>query len=738
MCRTRVTILGTVLALALASTAAAGRVEIQFVTTNDIHGNLREGSSGSGGLGALANLVDELRAREAREEGFGMVLTDSGDLFSGGAEDGLTRGKVMTAFALALDYDALAIGNHDFDHGLAMLKEHARILREKGIPLLGLNLVNKETRQLADEIVAGSTIVEEKGIKIGLIGVTTPGIPAITSPSHFEGLDVLQPVPLVQAEVDRLKAQGVENIVLLSHVGFEDGRFLDEKKMAHEVGGLLAVLGGHSHTLTGKAHIDESSRTVVVQSGSNLRTAGQLSFFFDPETGKVLDEDGDGPDFVWKVVDLRRREKDSPIAEAFEKEHLAPIDAQLSEELARVETRLDRRHYKTDSALGNLLADAALDAVPEAEIAFLSTLGMRADGPREKFLLKDAFRILPFANALVTLTVDGASLKKIIDGRYGGGRGFYSAAGMTVRVDSRKPRGERVLRIEVAGEEVQDDKKYRMVTEDYVASGKGGFREFQDLGPASPTPTDTRQALIAHLKKVRTVTRDHARTGRFRDEMLEVTVGETRITLTGSPASHPSLHDLMALSVLRARPEAQLALLGSGNISWKLSPDFPIRLRDLFELTPWNDPIMLVTITGAQLTKGLMEMAKNSRGRGFPAHVAGARVVIRGEKVEVQVGDSPVDDGQSYRMATTESVAAGRGPFWPFGSMNLPREPATKTLRLALEEGVSSLTPLEAKDFPTNRAIDAGPAAVRMVFPELGYESMSVDILPYDLRDSLE
>jgi 2',3'-cyclic-nucleotide 2'-phosphodiesterase (5'-nucleotidase family) len=158
---------------------ASGQVTVEILFSNDIHGYLRSGPAGWGGAGAMANLVDEARKRAAGDPSYDVIVLDGGDLFGGGAEDNLTRGKSTTDFVVGVRYDACTLGNHDFGFGLAELEAHVGEIRNAGVKVLGANILRTQGSLPATDLAEPSCVFVKRGVKIGIVGVTTPGTGAM-------------------------------------------------------------------------------------------------------------------------------------------------------------------------------------------------------------------------------------------------------------------------------------------------------------------------------------------------------------------------------------------------------------------------------------------------------------------------------------------------------------------------------------------------------------------------------
>ncbi|MDO5641610.1 MAG: metallophosphoesterase, partial [Paracoccus sp. (in: a-proteobacteria)] len=239
---------GAVLAL-LAGTAQAESV-LHILHTNDFHSRVEsinrfdatcdaeteEKGECFGGTARLAAKLAELRA-EFDAAGEPVILLDAGDQFQGSLFYTTYKGKDTAEFMNRLGYDAMAVGNHEFDDGPEAL---AALIDATDFPILAANIDVSQSNVLKDKLL-DSVVIDLGGDRIGVIGATTIDTPNVSSP----GAAVIfqDEAEAVAAEVERLTAEGVTKIIALTHMGYDR-----EQELAAKVPGLDAVVGGHSHT----------------------------------------------------------------------------------------------------------------------------------------------------------------------------------------------------------------------------------------------------------------------------------------------------------------------------------------------------------------------------------------------------------------------------------------------------------------------------------------------------------
>src|SRR5689334_8792386 len=203
---------------------------ISVIATGDLHGGVLPRGD-RGGLALLGGYVRNVRTARMQDGG-GVLLVDSGDMFQGTLESNLNEGAVVVAAYNALGYAAAAIGNHEFDYGPAGPDETAQkpgedprgALKARAagarFPFLAANTVDDATGQpVAWNNVKPSTVVDVGGVRIGLIGVTTPDTPALTIGANVTGLTFAPLVPVITREAMAVRARGATAVIVLAHAG---------------------------------------------------------------------------------------------------------------------------------------------------------------------------------------------------------------------------------------------------------------------------------------------------------------------------------------------------------------------------------------------------------------------------------------------------------------------------------------------------------------------------------------
>lgn len=484
--------------LAAGTALAGGDYALTILHTNDIHAHLaafdefgaqcdkdkEAAGKCQGGAARLATAV----ARE-RAGGGNALLLDAGDQFQGTLFFTRYKGEAPAFFMNRLGYDAMAVGNHEFDDGPATLAAFIKSLR---FPVLAANLDAVASPELGG-LVAPYVVREIGGRRLGIVGVTQPKAAQLSSPGTGLAFPPLR--PSVEKAVAALKKQGVDIVIVLSHAGLAGDR-----KLAASVAGIDIIVGGHSHVLLGNGYPEavgpcplvvegpDGGRTLIVTAGYWGRYLGVLHAAFDAD-GRVTAYDGNPVRLDASVPEdpETRREVDrfaKPL-EAFRATVLGRADGPLGAASCRQE----------ECAAGDLVAEALLDAGRRAgAVAALVNGGsVRAGIAPGPVTLGDVLTAYPFPNTATVLTLSGADLLAVLEhgvsavGLHEGSGRFLQVAGLRYAFDMSRPAGRRIVEARVAdasGVAAPLDPKadYRVVVTDFLFRGGDGYAMLEARG----------------------------------------------------------------------------------------------------------------------------------------------------------------------------------------------------------------------------------------------------------------
>ncbi|OCP15126.1 bifunctional metallophosphatase/5'-nucleotidase [Ensifer sp. LC163] len=485
--------------LALSSGAAFADYELNILHINDLHSRIEsinkfdsscsaeeEGKNECfGGVARLKPLIDQKRQELS---GKNVLLLNAGDNFQGSLFFTTYKGLVEAEFLNLMKFDAMTVGNHEFDESEDGL---AGFLDKIEFPVVTANVLPSHKSKIGDRIKP-SIVLDVGGQKVGIVGAVANDTPELSSP----GPDILigDDVATTTAAVEELKKQGVDKIIALTHVGYPR----DLAAIA-KIPDVDVVVGGHSHSLL--SNTDEKAegpyptmvdnpggyKVPVVQAGSYTKYLGDLVVTFD-DKGVVKAAKGDPI-----LVDSSIKPDQSVLTRVAELGK--PIEELRSKIIGRTEAPIDgsRDNCRAkECEMGSLVADAMLDRVKGqgVTIAITNGGGLRASIDAGDVSMGEAITVLPFQNTVATFQIKGDGIREALENglsklEEAGGR-FPQVAGLKYSFDRSKPVGSRVVSVEVkegaAYGPLDPAKTYSLVTNNYMRNGGDGYDVFKAKG----------------------------------------------------------------------------------------------------------------------------------------------------------------------------------------------------------------------------------------------------------------
>lgn len=490
-----VRLLASAAALALSAGAAAADFNLTVLHTNDFHARFEPISKYDSGcsadsnaegkcFGGSARLVTAVEAARARAEN--SILVDGGDQFQGTLFYTYYKGKLAAEMMNKLGYDGMTVGNHEFDDGPEVLRG---FMDAVNFPVLMSNADVSGEPLLAGKL-AKSTVIERGGEKIGMIGLTPQDTDELASP----GPNVIftDPSQAVQGEVDKLTAEGVNKIIVLSHSGY-----VVDQQVAANTTGVDVIVGGHSNTYLSNtsdraegAYPTMVGGTAIVSAYAYGKFLGELNVTFN-DAGEIVSATGEPI-----IMDAAVTEDEATKARITEA--AAPLDEIRNKVVASAAEAINGERGDCrvkECQMGNLVADAMLARVADQgiDIAIANSGGLRASIDAGDVTMGEVLTVLPFQNTLSTFQIKGSTLVEALENGVSQieevkGR-FPQVAGMTFTVDVSAEVGSRISDVMVGGAPVDLDKVYGAVSNNYVRNGGDGYKMFRgamnayDFGP---------------------------------------------------------------------------------------------------------------------------------------------------------------------------------------------------------------------------------------------------------------
>ncbi|MFZ5351909.1 MAG: 5'-nucleotidase C-terminal domain-containing protein [Bacillota bacterium] len=458
---------------------------IDVLSTNDFHGAV-EGSSSNPGAAKLAAYVNYYKAMNPN----GTLVLDGGDAFQGTPISNVHRGKPVVEMMGAIGYDAMVVGNHEFDWGIEAALESLKL--DKDIALLAANIYeNGKPVNWAKPYA----IVEKNGIKVGIIGLSTPET-AITAHADYVGnFEFKDPVEVANALIPEVKKAGAEVIVLLTHIpGMQDSKTKEVTgalaDLAKGVTGAHVIVGGHSH----KTVYGMINGAAVIEAYYNGRNLGYATVVYDPVAKKVLGAGASTIDVAKGKLAVTPVAEVQAIVDKYNEE-LKPI---FGEVIGKTAVEL-KRDYNNESILGNWSADV-MRKKAGVQIAMQNAGGLRCDIAAGDITVGTIFTFMPFDNTLVTAEMTGAQIKAVMEQSVTLYKGMMQVSGIKVTYDSTQAEGSRVIEMTLTdGTAIEMDKTYTVCTNDFLSGGQDGFVTLKEVKWTN-TYILIRDALIEDVK----------------------------------------------------------------------------------------------------------------------------------------------------------------------------------------------------------------------------------------------
>jgi 2',3'-cyclic-nucleotide 2'-phosphodiesterase (5'-nucleotidase family) len=517
-----------------------------------------------------------------------VLLLDTGDALFGTAEASLTMGDVPLRLMGKAGYDAMTIGNLDFEYGFDRLKN---FISAGHVPMLACNY-RDVTAPVGDTFQPG-LIIDKGGVKVGIIGLGHGELARNTRQDNIVSLEIIDFRASVQKTAAQLKSAGAEVIVLLSHhpsVGSLD----NPGEVFPDIDIIIGDLIGPGSVISG--------RPLVCQTAPSR--GGGIGMV------KVSYVGGE-----WDIARGFQR------IFTVDAEKITP-DAGLAAEISRIEAKIDglldevittssgnfTNSYTEESTIGNLIADCMKD-IAGTQIALTNSGGIKAAINEGPVTLRHLYDMLPFENTLVAIDMAGWQIENLIEEGLTGKTGFLQASGLSCTYSSSNPPGFRLIQIYVGDEPLEYNRTYSLAVNDFMYSNQHDWPEL-NLGKNPQVRGLIREGLETWLRKVKSVAPDVEK--RYTDatdidETLQIqALSHVQASLT-QPVEHDgtcnSEYSRLLAEIIRLETGADFAFIPASLVSKTrepLSSLTPARIVSDFSTA---EGVKIAEITGAQLEK---------------------------------------------------------------------------------------------------------------------------------------
>ena len=470
----------------------AGKKAISLLSMNDFHGSLA-GDAKNPGASKIATYFNA----EKKANPKGTITLSAGDMFQGSADSNLLSGVPVMAVMNYIKFDAMAIGNHEFDWGQGTLQG---LSDSAEFPFLAANIVMKGT-DTSPKFAKKYIIVDRDGIKVGIIGIATPETLTKTKAENIAAYDFKNPAETVNALVPELKKAGADVIVVLSHLGAtQDSKTQvitgEAAELAKAVTGVDAIIAGHSHsTIAGRVN-----NIPIVQAYYNGRSVGHIDLIIDSTTKKVVENNVYVDSAVITATEAPNVKGWFDLVSS----KIAPIKNEL---VGKASVTLAHNTKEVQVTLMGQWATDVMRTVAKADVAIQNGGGLRRDIPAGNVTMGIMYELMPFDNTLFTFELTGKQVKAALE--HGIMPETFAPgqfSGVKVKYDSSKAKGERIVEVKMLDGSLLDENKiYKVVTNDFQAGGGDGYVMFKEGKNQIDTSIPIRDVLVNEIKAKGTI-----------------------------------------------------------------------------------------------------------------------------------------------------------------------------------------------------------------------------------------
>lgn len=479
-----------------------GTVKLTVLHTNDHHGRFWKNNNDEGGLAARKTLVDSVRA-EVGAGGGHTLLLDGGDVNTGIPESDTQDAEPDFKGMKLIGYDAMALGNHEFDKPLPTL---AKQMQWAGFPMISANIYKDGQR-----LYKSHEIFERGGLKIAVLGLTTDDTKKMTDPLNTVGLEFRRPADEAAALVPELRKQA-HIVIAATHMGhYTDGKSgvnaPGDVEMARQVNGIDLIVGGHSQNpvcmleqlgasrrndvyVPGAACApDRQNGTWIVQAHEWGKYVGRADFEYTngqlklvkyallPVNLKRTLKGADGKD-TRQTYTSEIKEDSTMLAllQPFQDNGRAALDAVIGQSDGMLDGSRDNIRSQPTN-MGVFIASVMMQKAG-ADLAIMNAGGVRDAMPAGKLTYKDVLKVQPFGNMLAHVTLSGTELMAYLNvaAKMTAGSGaFAHFAGVNLVIE-----GGAVKSASIKGAPIDAAKNYRLAINSFQANGGDGYPKLTD------------------------------------------------------------------------------------------------------------------------------------------------------------------------------------------------------------------------------------------------------------------
>jgi 2',3'-cyclic-nucleotide 2'-phosphodiesterase/3'-nucleotidase len=518
-----------ILTLVLETTGASSRVHITILGTTDLHGNIYPidyytNKPDNRGLAKIATLIKKVRGENSNT-----LLIDSGDTIQGtplayyhNKKNNEPVNPMMLVMS-ALNYDAMAVGNHEYNFGLKVL-EKAR--NEAKFPWLSANTYKSGTEKTHYQPYL---IKEVAGVRVGILGLTTPGIPNWENKPNYEGLEFREPLTEAKKWVPVMREKDRADLVVIAmHMGIEEdlrtgvvnpSQVTNENQavaIARGVAGVDVIFMGHTHRDVPDLLVNGVLLTQANHWGRHLARA---DFYLDKE-GDRWRVHAKGARTIAADNSVEPDAEALKLSEPYDRETQAWLSQSIGESAEELSAQEGRFR---DTAILDLIHRVHLDA-GKADVSMAAVFNSEARIPKGPVTVRDIAGLYVYENTLYVIEVTGKQLKEALEHSakyfqpYQAGKmpselvndkipayNFDIAEGVQYELNLKKPIGERIEKLTFRSQPVRPDQKFKLATNNYRVNGGGGYTMYRGARVLYRSSEEIRELIIDWVERNKTI-----------------------------------------------------------------------------------------------------------------------------------------------------------------------------------------------------------------------------------------
>jgi len=384
--------------------------KIIILYTNDEHGWM-EGSEGYSGAAGLSELWKTWEGYDGSEN---YLILSGGDMWTGPAISTWFDGESMVEVMNTLEYDAAALGNHEFDFTVEVLKQR---VRQMDFPMLSANIIDKGTGEIPS-FVKPYVVINAGAINVGIIGLSSLSTPYSSFPKYVENYEFTEYGEAIKTYAPQAIADGAEMLIVIGHICSYE---MTPIASLAALNGVSLIAGGHCHEVLA----EELAGVLMIESGARMNNYVKVEYEIDSDTRDA---------FLKRVQVVQNNSEElDPEVQSIVAGWKSEADEILSEKIGYCSERIGQSSVE----MGNMVADSWFYTFPDADITMTNSGGIRQDIESGDITIETIVGLLPFNNTIYELNLSGSEVIDVSGNLLVGGMttigGYYLSDGTPIQ-----------------------------------------------------------------------------------------------------------------------------------------------------------------------------------------------------------------------------------------------------------------------------------------------------------------